>query len=514
MVACASVAIGTAAATFAALAAGGGDDSISLTLKGRYAGGGAEISAYDRGSKRLFVTDADNRRVDIVSISDPAHPVLVGTISVAPGSPNSVAVDKGIVAVAVEAPVKTDPGEVRFYDSNGVAAHPGVTVGALPDMLTFTRDHDYLLVANEGEPSGYGTPPAGQTFADPEGSVSVVDLRKGLKKLTQAQVRTASFGGVAIPAGVRIFGPGATAPQDLEPEYIAAGEDSRTAWVTLQENNAIAELDIRNAAFRTVRPLGFKNHNTWGNALDPTDRDGVGNAGRREIVNRPVFGMYQPDGIAAYEDHHNTYLVTANEGDARDWPGLTEESRISDLTLEAGVVTPIELVTNDLTALGRLTVTNRLGNTDADPAFEQLYTFGARSFSIWSEDGRLVFDSGDAFEQITAAQMPTLFNSESGAGFDSRSDNKGPEPENVTLGHVGHTTYALVGLERIGGLMVYDVDDPYRPEFVTYVNPEPTVDQAPEGVLFISDRDSPTHTPLVVLANEVSGTTAIYEITR
>ena len=337
MAACGVVAIGTAAGAFAALAVGSGDGSISLTLQGRYAGGGAEISAYDRESKRLFVTDAENQRVDIVSISDPAHPVLVGAISVAPGSPNSVAVDEGIVAVAVEAPIKTDPGTVRFYDANGAAAHPGVTVGALPDMLTFTRNHDYLLVANEGEPSGYGTPPAGQTFADPEGSVSVIDLRKGLKKLTQTQVRTASFSGVSIPAGVRIFGPGATAPQDLEPEYIAVDRDSRTAWVTLQENNAIAELDITNAASGRCGRWASRDHNAWGNGLDPSDRDNVGNTGRKEIVNRPVFGMYQPDGIVAYKADGGTYLVTANEGDARDWPGLTEESRVSDLTLEAGV---------------------------------------------------------------------------------------------------------------------------------------------------------------------------------
>ena len=177
-------------------------------------------------------------------------------------------------------------------------------------------------------------------------------------------------------------------------------------------------------------------------------------------------------------------------------------------------MTPLELVTNDLTAFGRLTVTNRLGNTDADPAFETLYSFGARSFSIWSEDQKLVFDSGDAFEQITAAQLPTLFNSESGAGFDSRSDNKGPEPEGLTLGRIGGRTYALIGLERIGGLMVYDVDDPFDPEFVAYLNPDPTVDRAPEGILFISADDSPTHSALVVVANEVSGTTAIYEVTR
>ena len=497
------------AASLAASAAGGDRPStVSLSLQGRYAGSGAEIAAYDRKSERLFVTDAARGSVDIVSIADPAHPSLVRSISVAPGSPNSVAVDKGVVAVAVEAPVKTDPGSVRFYDADGDALHPGVTVGALPDMLVFTENHRYLLVANEGEPSGYG---AGHV--DPEGSVSVIDMRGGLRRLTQDDVETAGFGGVTIPAGVRIFGPGATPAQDLEPEYITVDRRSRTAWVTLQEANAIAELDVDDARIRSVRPLGFKNHNAAGNALDASDRDGIGNAGRIAIVNRPVFGMYQPDAVAAFSFRGDTYLATANEGDARDWPGFAEEARVSALDLDdAAFPDEAALKNDDDKAFGRLTVTSTLGNPDGDGDYEELYAFGARSFSIWSERGRLVFDSGDAFEQITAAQLPALFNSESGAGFDSRSDNKGPEPEGLALGEVRDRTYAFVGFERIGGVIAYDVSNPHAPRFVQYVNPEPTVDQAPEGLLFIDKNDSPTDRPLLVVTNEVSGTTSIYEV--
>jgi hypothetical protein len=507
------------ATVLVALASGGDDDGIALSLKGRYTGGGAEIAAYDKKSKRVFVTDAGNRRVDIISIADPASPAFVSSISVAPGSPNSVAVTKGIVAIAVEAALKTDPGTVRFFDANGASLHPGVTVGALPDMLTFTPNGDYLLVANEGEPSGYGPPPAGITYADPEGSVSVIDVRRGIDKLTQSDVRTASFAGLPIPTGVRIFGPGATPEQDLEPEYIAVSERSMTAWVTLQENNAIATLDVRNATFTSIAPLGFKNHSLPGNALDPSDRDGVGNNGRKEIVNRPVFGMYMPDGIASIRAHGETFLLTANEGDARtDWPGFNEESTVGDLAvapgIEASVVNPPELILNDLTAFGRLKVTKTLGNTDADPAYEALYAFGARSFSIWSESGQQVYDSGDDFEQITSSQLPALFNSEGGlpAEFDKRSDNKGPEPEGITVGEVRDRTYAFIGLERIGGVMVYDVSDPAEPTFVQYVNPAPAVDRAPEGVLYISRSDSPNGRPLLVVTNEASFTTAIYEI--
>lgn len=481
---------------------------VSLALQGRYAGDGAEIAAYDSTAQRLFVTDAGNARVDIVSIADPSSPTRVGSISVAPGTPTSVAVDKGVVAVAVAAPLKTDPGSVRFYDADGNALHPGVAVGALPDMLSFTPNHQALLVANEGEPSGYG---AGHV--DPEGSVSVIDMKGGAAQLTQADVRTARFGGVSIPAGVRVFGPDATPAQDLEPEYITVAKNSKTAWVTLQENNAIAELDVAAAAFTAVRPFGFKNHAVAGNALDPSDRDGPGNNGRIAIVNRPVFGMYQPDAVAAYSAGGKTYLATANEGDARDWPGFAEEARVSALDLDdAAFPDESALKNDDDKAFGRLTVTITKGNTDSDPQYEKLYAFGARSFSIWSENGQLVFDSGDALEQITAAQLPLLFNSERGRDFDTRSDNKGPEPEGLALGEIGGRTYAFIGLERIGGVIVYDITDPAEPQFVQYVNPAPGVDTAPEGLLFINKSDSPTNAPLLVVANEVSGTTTIYEI--
>ena len=34
---------------------------------------------------------------------------------------------------------------------------------------------------------------------------------------------------------------------------------------------------------------------------------------------------------------------------------------------------------------------------------------GGRLFSIWDTDGTLTFDSGDAFQQITAAKVPASF---------------------------------------------------------------------------------------------------------
>jgi hypothetical protein len=493
--------------------AGGG---VELTLAGRFAGTAAEISAYDPTSRRLFVTDAGGRKVDVVDLSDPESPAGAGSIDVTPygGSPTSVAVRDGVVAVAVAADPKTDPGKVVFFDSAGTFL-TSVEVGALPDMLTFTPDGLALLVANEGEPDD-------DYLIDPPGSVSVIDMSGGVAALSQTSVRTAGFERYDARAdrlrsqGVRIFGPGASVSQDLEPEYIAVDARSRTAWVTLQENNAVAVIDVKHARVAQVKALGFKDHSLDGNGLDASDRDNPAPPpnGIENISPWPVLGMYLPDAIAAYTHKGRTFYVTANEGDARDWegtPGFEEEQRVGALDLD-DTAFPSEAELKLNAKLGRLTVTTTLGDSDGDGDFDRLYAFGGRSFSIWAENGRLVFDSGDAFEQITADELPALFNGQSGGAFDTRSDNKGPEPEGVAIGEVDGRTYAFVGLERIGGIMVFDVTDPAAPAFVRYVNPEPAVDQAPEGLLFVPAPASPSGTPLLVVTNEDSGTTAVYEV--
>ncbi|HEY0684138.1 MAG TPA: choice-of-anchor I family protein [Steroidobacter sp.] len=253
--------------------------------------------------------------------------------------------------------------------------------------------------------------------------------------------------------------------------------------------------------------------------LDASDRDGAIN-----IRNWPVFGMYQPDAIASFRSGRKTYLVTANEGDARDWDGLEEEERVNSLTLDSAAFPDAEaLQEND--NLGRLNVTSTLGDANGDGVYESLYTLGGRSFSIWTTDGTQVFDSGSDFERVTAASNPEFFNaSNDDRNFDSRSDNKGPEPEGLVLGTIGHRRYAFVGLERMGGVMTYDITNPLAPMFVDYTNNRDfSVDPAeapaagdlgPEGLLFIDAKDSPTRTPLLVVANEVSGTVTLYKIER
>ncbi len=439
---------------------------IQLEAIGTFATGvlgesAAEIPAYDSISQRLFVVNANSATLDVLNLSDPTNPNLLFSISPTEdevsleesgviGGINSVTVSNGIVATAVEVVDSENddiqlPGQVFFYDTEGNFLN-SVTVGALPDQITFTPDGTRVIVANEGEPGGE---------VDPEGSISIIDISGGVENLTDDNVSTADFTAFngreeeLRAQGVRIF-PNKTVAEDLEPEYIAVSPDGSTAFVTLQENNAFAVVDIATRTVTDVIPLGVKNHNLADNGLDGSDRDNAIN-----IQNYPIFGLYQPDGITSFEANGNTYYITANEGDSRD-----EDERIGNLTLDLDAFPNAEELQSE-EQLGRLEASTIDGDLDGDGDYDQLFVYGARSFSIWDGSGNLVFDSGDDFEQIIAAQAPLIFNSNgSPDSFDSRSDNKGPEPENVVTGVIGDRTYAFIGLERVGGIMVYDVTNP------------------------------------------------------
>jgi hypothetical protein len=491
---------------------------LGIYASGIFDEGAAEIVAFDPKTQRLFVSNADANTIDVLDASDPSTPALAFTIDLSPygGGVNSVAVNKGILAAAVEADVKQDPGKVVFFNTDG-AYLKDVTVGALPDMLTFTPYGRMVLVANEGEPNDDYT-------VDPEGSVSIIDLSRGVHKAT---VKTAGFSRFnrhkkkLIARGVRIFGPNATVAQDLEPEYIAVAKGSPFAWVCLQENNAMARLNLRSGRITAVLPLGVKDHGLSENGIDASNRDDAIN-----IAAYPnVYGMFQPDAIAAFRSRGRQYIVTANEGDARDYDAFSEEARVADLLLD-DVIFPDAATLQDDAVLGRLKITTTLGDRDNDGAYEALYAYGARSFSIFKPTGkglRLVFDSADQLERITAAALPLEFNStnDENGSFDNRSDDKGPEPEGLALGEINGRTYLFLGLERIGGIMVYDITNPRCPEFVQYINNRDfggnaaagtAGDLAPEGLTFIPARKSPTGGPLLAVANEVSGTTTIYRI--
>ena len=476
---------------------------------------GAEIVAYDRKTRRAFAINSQDNDLAVIDLRDPGAPVLVEKVSLdAYGAGlNSVDTHDGLVAVAVEAGPKTDPGKVVFLDAQTLAVRGAVTVGALPDMLTFDDEGQRVLVANEGEPESY-LPGA----VNPEGSVSIIDLSRGVGR---AVVRTAGFGAFSkealVARGIRVFGPGATAAQDLEPEYITLA--GRTAWVTLQEANAVAVLDVPTATVTDILPFGLKDHAIQGNGLDASDRDNAIN-----IATWPVFGLYQPDAIASFRVGPRLFLLTANEGDSRssdDFPGFNEEVRLGSTGYLLDPTTfPNAAALKANAALGRLNVTNASGDLDGDGDFDQIHVFGARSFSIWTTTGEQVWDSGDQIEQFVADPAngyAAIFNaSNSNNTRDDRSDNKGPEPEGAVVGKVGGRSFAFIGLERIGGVMAYDVTDPYAPTFAAYANSRGLAsvsgDRGAEGVEFVSADDSPNGLPLVLLGNETSRTVTVFQV--
>ena len=552
-------------------------ETIKLSVLGHYktnifAESAAEIPAYDAASKRLFVVNAQKGLVDVLDASKPEQPIHIAELSardyLADSEVNSVAVQNGIVAIAVQAKNKTDAGLVVFFNAKDLSFMSKVAVGSLPDMLTFSPNGKTVLVANEAEPND-------DYSIDPEGSVSIIDIQD----IKQPKASIADFRAWnsqkadLMSKGVRIFGPNATVAQDLEPEYITISGDSKTAWVTLQENNAIARIDIAQQKVTDIYPLGYKDHGVMGNELDVSDRDS-------EIDIKTwagLVGMYQPDSIANYQVNGQTYLVTANEGDSREWlkdedayfagnlaQGYVENIRMKHLFNSKGFnaegdypahlqkiangvkgakLNPVTFAYCGATAteagdcrkdgnLGRLNIAWNMGyqtNADGSPKldangrliYDKLYAYGARSFSIWNTQGQLVWDSGSEFEKKISELFPNYFNTDHEAvSLDDRSDNKGPEPEGITLGTIGAKTFAFIGLERMSGVMVYDITTPMQPKFVEYFTTRNFVetdsakhgDLGPEGLIFIAAKDSPNGKPLLVVGNEVSGSTAIYQV--
>lgn len=432
--------------------------SIELRFLGRYStntydAGGTEITAYDAASKRLFSVNGSTGNVDIINLTNPASPVLISSFSLAPYgiSANSVAAKNGIIAIAVEAVVKQDSGKVVFIDAFGNFLNQ-VTAGALPDMITFTPDGNYVLVANEGEPNSAYT-------VDPEGSVTIINISGGVASATTSFARFDGFNSAAIDSNIRIFGPGSSVAQDLEPEYITVSANSQTAWVTCQENNAWAIIDIPTATVTTLKSMGFKNHNLPGQGLDASDQNG----GVVNIANWPIKGMYMPDAISSYVVGGQTYIISANEGDVREYAGLNEALRLSSSSYKLdSIVFPNYASLKNNNNLGRLNVTTKSGDHNGDGFFEEIYAFGGRSFSIWNANGDLVWDSGDQIEQIANTLSAANFNcSNTNNTKKNRSDDKGPEPEAATVATIGDSIYAFIGLERIGGIMVFNVTHPY-----------------------------------------------------
>ncbi len=524
---------------------------IARYVTGSYGAGAAEITAFHPASKRIFVVNGAANRVEVLdaanvksqALSDPltansltSQPLSLPATAVVRNSAdqdetvslgfaNSISIHGQLLAVAVENKKRSDAGVALIFDlSQGAPVlKQAIRVGAQPDMLTFSSDGKWLLVANEGEP-------APDYSADPEGSVSLISLTNGV---AAAQAKMVSLSGLnsekanLAAKGVKFAGPAnTTVAQDLEPEYIAYSPDLKKAWVVLQENNAVAVIDLAGASLEKVLPLGFKDHSLAKNSLDVSNKDGV------NLQTVPgLFGMYQPDTLQSYSWQGSAFYVSANEGDARDWAGFSEQKRVSALKRSAALSARQPYHAD---GLGRLNVTTALGQNAAGE-YDALYAYGARSFSIWDQNGQQVFDSGNDLERIAAGVHGDKFNSNHlTVEGDNRSDDKGPEPEALALGQINGRTYAFIGTERMSGIYVYDISNPYAPQFVDYafnrdlnaiynINDDkvPAVvtgnvaqagDLGPESLVFVSSTQSPTGKPLLLMANEVSGTLTVFEL--
>jgi len=554
------------------------ETSISLTEQARYTSGifdasAAEIVTFDSESQQTFVVNADSGQIDILDSSSITAPTLTTSLNIAAdlqtatvitnlsevGAANSVAVSNGLIAVAVEAGTKTDDGWIVFYKVAGLTYLDAIQVGALPDMVTFTPDGTQVIAAIEGEPND-------DYSIDPEGEIAVLDitswdgttLTTTLTEIGFSDFNVGSGRNGDLPSTKMVldgYSPTnvdnkATIAESFEPEYVTVNTDSTKAYVTLQENNAVAVVDLATKTIDKIIGLGFKDHSLAENKMDASQKDGV------NIKNWPVMGMYMPDSIASMDYNGKTYLLTANEGDDRqDWlDNVTDQTSceaagyyfdISDncidaftaknyydsfnVTLNSGLATNGGFGEDDELRRLKFSYHTTAAMNGNGTFFNNIYAYGGRSFSIYdAETGEQVFDSGDDFETLTSEKYGDSFNNDNAENTgDDRSDNKGPEPEAIAVGEVNGKTYAFIGLERMGGIMVYDVSDPVSPSFVEYVSnrditkqPDPTLadfdangDYGPEGFKFVSADHSPSGKPLLIVGSEVSGSTTFYEIT-
>ncbi|OHU95110.1 choice-of-anchor I family protein [Pseudoalteromonas byunsanensis] len=525
--------------------------------------GAAEIVAYQASKKWIYAINSSGENAvvevlpattfdsaalaknsdDVITTTNLNSTLTINLNQHTPGDANSIAIDNNnqLLAVAMAAKTTGEAGHIAFYDISGDTPVflKNVEAGALPDMVTFNHDGTKVVVANEGEP-------AGDYSVDPEGTISIINITNGIVANTATHIDFKAFNDkqaeleaqgmvFANPTGRTINGKliNTTVAMDLEPEYVTITKDNRYAYVSIQENNAMAVVDLTDNSVKLLG-LGFKD---WSNlTMDASDKDGKINF--RSYSG--LYGMYQPDTITSFTWKGANFIVSANEGDGREYffnttdeadclakGGLdydeddgclayVDESRAKKLTLASN----FSYLNNDNDDIGRLKVTTVKGDADNDGQYEQLYTYGARSFTIWDSNGLVVFDSGDQIERITAAIHGDAFNNDEDSNEgDTRSDAKGPEPEALALGNIGERLFAFVGLERMGSVMVYDITNPYDVKFADYFynrglteDAQISGDLAPEGMTFVSAEQSATGKPLLIIGNEISGSVAVWQV--
>jgi hypothetical protein len=559
---------------------------LSLALVDSYFSGSdfdtssAEIVSYDQCSDRLYVVNSQAASIDVLALSaDNSIPSKVGTIDLSLaaksagieiGAANSVSAKQGLVAVAIEAKVKQNPGLIALYRSDDLSLLATYPAGALPDMVALSSDGQTILTANEGEPNG-------DYSIDPEGSITIVDISKGY--VESAEVKQVSFSlfnagasrHAELSAGVRTAGPeGTSVAQDLEPEYMALNSDNTKAYVALQENNAMAIIDIATARVDSIKGLGEKSWNAASdNMLDASNKD---NSVGKFASYEQLVGLYMPDTIASFSIDGASYIISANEGDGREyiypatqqaceaanhsWDGdeyeaggddedaikfasevddcisFTDEQRGKNIVDLVDAAHPLKAALDDNDQLKRIKI---VADKDQYSAEDNIVIFGGRSFSIWNEQAELVFDSGDDIAKRVFAIDSQNFNvtndnNDPVETADNRSDDKGTEPEAVEVAEINGKQYAFIGLERQGGIIVYDVTIPAAPVYQSYINNR-DFSEAVCTLVDEGDCDNGVYNPaagdlgpesidyftrvgkhFIAVGNEVSGTTTVYQI--
>jgi hypothetical protein len=481
--------------------------------------GGSEIAKYDGWTRQMFVTNGAEDRIDVVDVRDPAHMKLVRTIDLTEFGPSITSVDviRGLGVATVVGSPATEPGTAVFFSPTTGRILFSRQVGPLPDMVTFAGNGSAVLVANEGEPRCIDA--SGDVVTDPteavnpQGSVSIIRIVDGVPgQATNVGFTSLDSSTSELQAdGVRVpIWPGANPSQDFEPEFITVS--GRYAYVTLQEANSVAIVDWVSAELVGVKGLGLKSWEKSWIGFDASDRDDS-----YTTTIWPVQNMYMPDAIASMRVGGKTYLVTANEGDGVEYFAgpvsddedqelcYTDEARVKDLPLDPSVF--VDGIGDD-DKLGRLKVTTSYPSVKGEDGYTRLAAYGGRSFTVWDTSGNVVFDSGSGLEAIIRA---SITEEEWLENHDGRSDDKGPEPEGVAVGAPYGMPTIFVGLERSGGIMVFDASDPSSPDFVQWAR---TADVSPEGLQYVPAYASVTGKPLLIVSYEISGTTTVFEIRR
>lgn len=479
-------------------------------------GGVAEIVTYNKKDKVFYLVSGVTQSIDLVKINSDGSTerkkrIEIGKIledkNINAGDVTSVSYsdEKNLLAVAVQDEDYKNNGHIVILDKDGNYKE-AYECGVQPDMVTFTKDGKYIISADEGEPrEGY------VNGIDPKGSVTIIDVENKRTKKVEFNIDRDK----ALKDGI-LLKKDSNPAEDLEPEYIAISDDSKTAFVSLQENNAIASIDIESGKINYVKGLGFIDHSVEGNEIDAVR--GKGKNAKIDIKNDNFLGTPMPDGIAFLSKNGKDYILTANEGDAREWgkkKNKYENTKSKKFDEKADKKT--EYLDNDKT-----------DGLDEN----KIYLLGGRSFSIYDASNLAkVYNSGSDFEKITARIFPDFFNTSNDEDkgpdkLDARSNKKGPEPENVEVLSIKDKTYAIIGLERISGIMIYDITDPTNPVYKDYFNNrifiksvndgeevglEKRGNIGPEGLCAIEAKDSPTGKPLALVANEVSGTVQVIE---